>query len=341
MCHQVSDIWDSYKIMFISKIVALLPVFLVWLLSSGFTYSNGKEIIWEKEIPITEENIQTYIDKSLLPTPIKAPLWAINSVKITEDYFKSSKFTDNVVPPTIAIIIDDMGVNKFWSRKAEKLPSSVTLSYLPYAEELPKYTKLAKATGHELMLHMPMEADSISANPGPFALKTEYSKDELLKNIKYNLEQFDGYIGINNHMGSKMSQDSKGLALLMQELKKRELLYLDSRTTPISLGEAIARRYELPTTHRDIFLDHVATESFVKNSLKKLERVALKNGTAIAIGHPKQVTIETLKKWIPDAINRGFRIVPVSEIIKLRMYDEEKSKQLLVSTKNKLPKSVR
>ncbi len=306
----------------LKKTAIILSILFIWFTSAGFTYFNGKKIIWDKEII----GISVY-SEFLLPPPIAVPLWAKNSVKIQKDSF-------NKDAPTIAIIIDDMGVNKFWSRQAENLPAPVTLSYLPYAEDVEKYAKYAKKLGHELMLHMPMEPDASNIDAGPFALKTTNSKQDFIENIKYNLAKFDGYIGINNHMGSKMSKDENKLSLLMQELEKRGLLYLDSRTTPISLGEVVARRYNIPTSHRDIFLDHVESKEFVKNSLRKLEKRAIKNGTAIAIGHPKKITIEALQKWLLEAKNKGFNIVPVSEVIKLRIYEEKYQKQLLVSAQN-------
>ncbi len=295
--------------MFSKKYILLVSLALCWLITSATQFS--------KEV----RNI-TWLDKAdynvpkILPEAIDSPKWVENSVNLV------GNSSTNIDAPMIAIVIDDMGLNKKWSTKAENLPAPITLSYLPYAENLPERTKKARQSGHELMLHMPMEASGHHANYDSSTLMTSLTKTELLHNLQQNLDRFDGYVGINNHMGSKMSEDKESLSLIMQELKKRGLLYLDSRTTALSLGESTAREYGLPTTRRDVFLDHEATSEFVAESLQKLEMRAIKNGTAIAIGHPKDVTITALKQWIPEMQKKGFRIVPVSEIVKRRIYDD-------------------
>lgn len=272
----------------------------------------------------------------LLPAAVPLPAWLKNAVTVPargmrHDIAKNASTAALPAPALIAIVIDDMGLGSSYNEDVLNLPAPLTLSYLPYGEDLPQQTAAAHDKGHELMVHMPMQPDSAATDPGPDALLAAQGHKEMLKNLRHNLEQFDGYVGINNHMGSLLSRDSEAMELVMAELKTRGLLYVDSRTTPESIGEKTAEEYGVPTAARDVFLDHEETAEFVANALARLERDALKNGSAIAIGHPKGVTVAALRDWLPKAQAKGFRIVPVTEIIKQRQF--EKTAPQLVAAK--------
>jgi polysaccharide deacetylase 2 family uncharacterized protein YibQ len=234
--------------------------------------------------------------------------------------------------PLIAIVIDDMGVDHKHSRSALKLPAAVTMSYLPYAEDVKAQVAKAKAAGHEVILHMPMEPLRSTADPGPDVLKGSLTKDEIRARMEKNLAAFSGYDGVNNHMGSKFTQDRDGLQVVMEELKKKGLFFLDSKTIPASVAEKVAHENGVRATHRDIFLDDEETETFTENALGATEAVARRRGSAIAIGHPKRVTLRDLKAWIPQAEKKGFRFVPLSELLKYR--EEHPRKKKVASLKS-------
>lgn len=217
--------------------------------------------------------------------------------------------------PRIVIVIDDMGVNISNTRRVIDLPAPLTLSFLPYANGLKKLSRDARAKGHELMVHVPMEPMGDGYDAGPAPLLTSLDKAEIMKRLRNDLSSFDGYVGINNHMGSKFTRDSKGMTLVLGELKRRGLLFLDSRTISGTVGKEIAAMYDLPFAARDVFLDHEATTEFVEKALARSETIAEAAGVAIAIGHPKKVTIDALEKWIPEARKRGFAIVPITNVI--------------------------
>lgn len=221
--------------------------------------------------------------------------------------------------PMIAIVIDDMGVDhKRSARAVEKLPSGVTLSYLPYAKNVQAQVSQARSEGHEIMLHMPWEANRNTADPGPHHLSVGMAPADLEKNLQSDLAGFDGYVGVNNHMGSKFSRDRAGLEPVMAELKKRGVFFLDSKTTGGSLAEKIAQEHGIEATHRDVFLDHDETPTMVGASLQEVEDVARRKGSVVAIGHPKDVTLDKLEAWLPTLEAKGFRVVPVSEVLKKR-----------------------
>ena len=218
----------------------------------------------------------------------------------------------------VAIVIDDVGVDQKRSARAIALPANVTLAFLPYAKNVQAQTKAAQARGHELMVHLPMEPSRMSANPGPDYLGLEHSSEELEERIARNLDAFDGYKGVNNHMGSAFTKHAAGLDVLMRELKKRGVYFLDSKTIPDSIAEDKARAKGIPATHRDVFIDHYETAEQVRAALEKTERVARSNGFAVAIGHPKDVTMEGLEAWLPTLADKGIELIPMSEMIEKR-----------------------
>lgn len=217
--------------------------------------------------------------------------------------------------PIIAIVIDDMGLDRKRSTRMAGLHGPLTLSWLPYARDLSAQSKAARANGHELMLHMPMEP-SVKADPGPNALLVSLDKGEIVKRFRAALDSFDGYVGVNNHMGSRFTADRAALAPVLTELHRRGLLWLDSRTTPNSAGTGLAQELKMPWVGRDVFLDNEETVGAVKAQLAKTEQVAKRQGYAVAIGHPHDATIEALASWLPDVQKRGFVLVPVSAVVR-------------------------
>jgi len=220
--------------------------------------------------------------------------------------------------PMIAIVIDDMGVDMKRSAQALDLPSAVTMSYLPYSRKITEQVKAAKDKGHEIILHMPMQAENPKEDPGPHHLTVAMTPAQLEENIAASLDAFTGYDGVNNHEGSKFTTYKPGLDIFMADLEKRHVFFLDSRTSPQTVAEQVAKEHHLTATHRDVFLDDVETAGAVVGSLDRVEAVARKTGSVIAIGHPKDVTLPALKTWLATLEAKGFQIVPLSSVVEYR-----------------------
>jgi polysaccharide deacetylase 2 family uncharacterized protein YibQ len=220
--------------------------------------------------------------------------------------------------PEIAIVIDDVGLDRHRSARAIAMPAPLTLSFLPYAEDLHEQTSHARSRGHELLVHVPMEPLGSHNDAGPGALKVALSQDDIAERLRRDLTQFDRFVGINNHMGSRFTAYEPGMAIVMAELKARGLLFLDSRTIGNTVGAALADRYGVPNIERDVFLDDVMTESAVRAELARLEAIAQRTGHAVAIGHPHDQTLNVLARWMPDAQARGFVLVPLSQLVRER-----------------------
>ncbi|MCF8468777.1 MAG: divergent polysaccharide deacetylase family protein [Sneathiella sp.] len=219
--------------------------------------------------------------------------------------------------PMIAMIIDDVGLSQERVDELAELPALLTLAFLPYAPALQSKVDQVRSRGDEVMLHLPMEPTDDHMDPGPDALLTELSDDEIRRRTIKNLDSFTGYVGVNNHMGSRFTANGKAMAIVMDIMAQRGLLFLDSKTTAASTGYRLAVERGMPSAKRDVFIDNVIAEQAILLQLQKVERIAEHNGVAIAIGHPHPATIEALKKWLPEMKKRGFLFVPVSVITAL------------------------
>lgn len=214
----------------------------------------------------------------------------------------------------IAIIIDDVGLVRRLSERAARLPAPITLAYLPYAPNLVQQAEAAQAQGHDLMLHLPMEPIG-HENPGPDALFSGQSEEEWRVLLQKSLQSFDGFIGVNNHMGSKLTTESDAMNVIGEVLYQKGLFFVDSRTSSKSIAEKIVRNHGVKAAGRDVFIDDTQTPSAVQAELAKVEQIARNRGHAIAIGHPHVVTLQALERWIPEVQARGFEIIPVKELV--------------------------
>lgn len=219
--------------------------------------------------------------------------------------------------PLIAIVIDDVGIDRPRSRRAWELPGPITLSFLPYAKDIREQAKAARAHGDELMLHMPMEPVG-HADPGPNAILTSLSEGEIRQRATDDLDSFDGYVGVNNHMGSRFTAFKPGMETVLRLLKARGLLFLDSRTTAQTVGESLAQELGVPTVSRNIFLDDDQSPEAVKHKLGETEEVARRQGFVVAIGHPHEHTLQALAEWLPSLAARGFAAAPLTAALRKR-----------------------
>jgi len=243
------------------------------------------------------------------PGPGETPLWLRNAVATA---LKDGR-------PMIAIVLDDVGVNRRGARQAIALPGPLTLAFMTYADGLEAMTAEARAAGHELMLHVPMQPQDEAIDPGPNVLRNDLPPGELQQRLAWGLARYDGYVGINNHMGSRFTASEEGMALVMRELKSRGLLFLDSLTAAESVAGRAAAEAGVPYALRDIFLDNEPDDpEAIRHQLTLLEQKAREQGYAVGIGHPHEGTVSALREWIPEMRARGFALVPISAVVRHR-----------------------
>jgi len=220
-------------------------------------------------------------------------------------------------PPTIAIIIDDMGVHKGMEERLIQLDQPLTLAFLPYR----RYTRHLAQTGHEqgkeIMLHAPM-ANNASMGLGAGGLDMGMDQAEMARILRQSLAVIPNVSGVNNHMGSLLTSHEESMNWVMDELAQHDLYFVDSRTIASTVAADVAESRNIPTLSRDVFLDHELTPEYVDAQFQLLLKKAREEGTAIAIGHPHEVTVEYLEKMLPKLDEMGYAIATVSAVWSMR-----------------------
>lgn len=214
----------------------------------------------------------------------------------------------------VAIVVDDMGLNEARSQRVLALPGPLTLSFLTYASDLPAWADRARALSHEVLAHIPMEPLDPCHDAGPGSLRVAMNAAEVRAQLAACLDGWSGYVGANNHMGSRFCQDRELMDAVMVELKSRGLLWLDSKTTLATQGMAAAAAARVPYLVRDVFLDNIDRLDAVNSQLEELEWIARRRGTAVAIGHPRNATIEALDAWLASLETRGLELAPLTAL---------------------------
>lgn len=220
--------------------------------------------------------------------------------------------------PIIAVVIDDIGMDKARSMRAIGLPGPLTMAMLPYAGGLDRQVAAARANGHEIIVHIPMEPHDATADPGPRFLAMAHDFRAFRQTLDWNFRRLGSYVGFSNHMGSRFTEDLPRMRRLMREARSRGLLFLDSMTTAASVGVQAAAEAGVPHARRHVFLDNERSAPEIWRRLAQLEETARRRGFAVGIGHPHDSTIDVLATWIPEARRRGFVLVPISAVVRRR-----------------------
>jgi len=236
-------------------------------------------------------------------------------IPVRRRYPEARKPARVVDKPKVAIIIDDLGYDPAIAERFLSLGAPVTFSILPHAPFSRKIARKAESRGIETMLHLPMEPDEYpQINPGPGALMSAMSPDEIIAQLKRNLDDVPTARGVNNHMGSRLTANSSQLYQVFSVLRQRDLYFIDSRTTPNSLCRPSARIFRLRFSERDVFLDHVQDPEFIRNQSLKLVEIAKIHGEAIGIAHPNLLTFQVLRDMLPE-LTKVVQMVPASEVV--------------------------
>lgn len=216
----------------------------------------------------------------------------------------------------VALVIDDFGHDVKIARKFINLPLAITFSVLPHLPHTEEVAALAAAHGHEVMLHMPMEPRGYpKTDPGRGALLVAMTPQQIVSEIDKALKENPYARGINNHMGSKFTEDPQAMKVVLRHLKDRGFYYLDSYTSAHSVGLSVAQELGMPCRKRDIFLDHEPTEAFVRRQVQELIRRAKVEGEAVAIGHPHPITLKVLEQEAETFEKEGIQIVPLKKLL--------------------------
>lgn len=223
--------------------------------------------------------------------------------------------------PLIAIIIDDMGYRRAEGLRALELPGALTYACLPHTPWGADFAERARASGREVLLHLPMESQH-GLPLGPGGLTASMNETELTASLALAVESIPGASGINNHMGSHLTRQPQPIHWLMAWLAERhgDLFFVDSRTTPGSVILEVAGEYGVSAVARDVFLDHPAGDpAAVHARFEQLVARAHASGTALGIAHPHPATLDALAEALAELHRHRVELVGVSALIEARV----------------------
>lgn len=249
--------------------------------------------------------------------PVAATPPAVNAAPPPAAPSPAPKLTPTAqTKPRIAIVIDDMGWELPIARELLALDHPLSFAVLPQAPYQLQIAEAALQHRRDLLLHLPMEPHGYpQVNPGPNALLSHMNSAEMAKLVRTALQALPQVVGVNNHMGSRLTENAKAMRVVMRELKRYDLFFLDSRTSSGSQAHQIAREMGIPTARRHIFLDNNVQQTHISKQLHRLADMASQQGEAIGIGHPYPETLRALKRTLPVIRQAGVRIVPISRLV--------------------------
>ncbi|MDI6703927.1 MAG: divergent polysaccharide deacetylase family protein [bacterium] len=219
--------------------------------------------------------------------------------------------------PSVGIIIDDFGFRKKANNTFLQMELPLSFSILPGRPISSIIAKEAERKGFETMLHLPMEPHGYpEKNPGEYAIMSNMSDKEIIRQTLENIKNLPGIIGVNNHMGSKVTEDKRIMSTVLKELKKEGLFFVDSRTSRNSVAYKVARELGVGSGENRVFLDNERDIDYIKERIGLLADIALKEGGAIGLGHVNEETARAIKESLPLLKDKGVRLVYVSQLVK-------------------------
>ncbi len=216
----------------------------------------------------------------------------------------------------VAIVIDDVGYNLALTQGFLQIDVPLTFSVLPFLPESAASAEMVHRAGRDLMIHMPMEPRGYpQEDPGPGAILHGMDPEEVRAATIRAIDSMPFAIGMNNHMGSRITTNPILIGMVLRTIKERGLFYLDSRTTEKTVAYSMARSLGVPAATRQVFLDDVFDPYYIGKMIDELFAASLRNGSAIGIGHLNQITLEALQENLWKAARYNVRVCSMSEVI--------------------------
>ncbi len=231
-------------------------------------------------------------------------------------YYIEPSLIINALPiekPKISIVIDDLGDNSIIARKLLSLPVKITAAILPQTPHAKLISQLASEKGHDIIMHLPMEAFTRPDLLGPGALLSNMDRSTFTDIFDQNAASVPKIIGFNNHMGSLLTEDKEKMSWLMDKAKNSNLFFLDSKTSEDSIAEYITLKQGVPTIARDIFLDNNKQDDALLRQFNLSKKIAKKKGKVVIICHPYPETLAFLQRHAAS-LTEEFDVVGLSEL---------------------------
>ncbi len=212
------------------------------------------------------------------------------------------------------IVIDDLGASDYAVQRLLNMGADFTFSVLPNLEKSASIATWLHEEQKEILLHLPMEPQGYEY-PGTGAILMNMTADAIQRAIHENLQTVPFAVGVNNHMGSRLTASAEKMRIVLQTLQEQKLFFLDSRTSGRTVAYKTARQLGLRSAERNVFLDSIPGYDFAKSQLQELAALAEQGKSAIAIGHPKDATFKALEDMLPEFQERSIEIVRLSQFV--------------------------
>ena len=246
------------------------------------------------------------------------PVIAADGRRASNAYAK--RFQGDPGAPTIAVTVGGLGLNRAVTRRAiEELPREITLSFVPYANDLQTWIDEARAAGHEVVIELPMEPfDYPNNDPGPHTLLAAAPAAENQRRLEWLLSRASGYFGVTNYLGARLATEEEALAPVFAELERRGLDVLHDGAGRRSTLEAAGAAAEARLAIADRVIDADPAPRAIDRKLLELEALALQNGSAFGSGFAYPATVDSIAAWAEGLAARGYQLAPASFLVDLR-----------------------
>ena len=232
--------------------------------------------------------------------------------------FWAHRVVPKLFKPKIVFVIDDIGEHDKFKNELARLGSKVTYAILPLRDFSMYFNEQAKREHADVILHLPLETVRTDKFPGQGLITGAMKDHEIVSMLRQDLASVPRHVGVNNHMGSKGTSDRHLMTIILRELKRERLFFLDSHTTSKSVAPEICHAIGLPFLKCGLFLDNDNTVPAIQAQLVKFRRIAREQGTAVAIGHYRKNTLDVLAEEIPRLEKEGFEIISLRNVLKIQ-----------------------
>ena len=298
-----------------ARYTALVLLVLIVLVVGGY-------LAFGPPTPVVKPAPHTLSTSQKIPLPSKphslpqSVISSTSSGKVDKTYSEEPKSAGSG-SGRMAILVDDMGGSMQEARSLAGIGVPLTFSIIPGLHAYQEVASFAASSGIETMIHIPMQSRGwpqrrLEAN----GLLISMGNKEIRASLSEFLQEMPEASGANNHMGSEFTEHEDKMRPVLSALKEKGLFFVDSVTSPNTVGSKLARELGIKSGRRNVFLDNEQNSTYITGQLNQAVRLARKNGSAIVICHPHPATIKTLISLLPTMERQGITLVSASQLVK-------------------------
>jgi polysaccharide deacetylase 2 family uncharacterized protein YibQ len=254
----------------------------------------------QEDLTIISDRVYLTREKGAAPEPISVP----------------ETKGEGKVRGKMALVIDDFGYNQETISAYAAINRPLTFAVIPYRPFSNEAASRGLSSGHQVILHLPMEPLDQGAQSEALTVTVAMSDKEIQSMVQKAIDTVPGLIGVNNHQGSRATADKRVMKDVLSVLKANNLFFVDSRTNGQSVAAETARQMGIQTGENELFIDNTNEVSAVKAKLRTAQEMAVKHGSVTVIGHARMTTATAVSEMIPELEAAGIQLVFVSQLLR-------------------------